>query len=68
MNTNKLFLIIFIINGLIAQVKISITTIPAKARIVLDGIVMGNSPIINERVSPGEHKFEIVKEGYAPLN
>tara|TARA_B110000438_G_C15737548_1_gene616983 strand:+ start:835 stop:1311 length:477 start_codon:yes stop_codon:yes gene_type:complete len=67
MNTNKLFLIIFIINGLIAQVKISITTIPAKARIVLDGIVMGNSPIINERVSPGEHKFEIVKEGYAPL-
>ncbi len=67
MNTNKLFLIIFIINGLIAQVKISITTIPAKSRVVLDGIVMGNSPIINERVSPGEHKFEIVKEGYAPL-
>jgi hypothetical protein len=67
MNANKLFLIIFIINGLIAQVKISITTIPAKSRVVLDGIVMGNSPIINERVSPGEHKFEIVKEGYAPL-
>ena len=45
----------------------SITTIPGNARVVLDGVVMGNSPINNERVSPGEHKFEIVKEGYAPL-
>ena len=51
----------------IAQVKMSIKTIPGRARIVLDGVVMGSSPIINERIKPGEHKFEIVKEGYAPL-
>ena len=52
---------------LIGQVKISVNTIPGKARVVLDGAVMGFSPITNERVSSGEHKFEIAKEGYAPL-
>ena len=67
MKIKKLLFIIFFFNILCSQVKMSITTIPGKARVVLDGIVMGNSPISNERVSPGEHKFEIVKEGYAPL-
>ena len=67
MKIQKLFFIFFFVNVLLSQVKMSITTIPGKARVVLDGVVMGNSPISNERVSPGEHKFEIVKEGYAPL-
>ena len=67
MKIKKLLFIIFFFNVLSSQVKMSIKTIPGKARVVLDGIVMGNSPINNERVSPGEHKFEIVKDGYAPL-
>jgi len=67
MKIQKLLFIFFFFNVLLSQVKMSITTIPGKARVVLDGVVMGNSPISNERVSPGEHKFEIVKEGYAPL-
>jgi hypothetical protein len=29
---------------------------------------LGESPIINERISPGIHKFEIIKKGFAPLN
>ena len=64
----KIFIFLFFLNISIGQVKISIKTIPGKARVVLDGAVMGSSPIINERVSPGEHKFKIVKDGYAPLN
>ena len=65
-NKNILIYLIFF-HALFTQVKISIKTIPGKARVVLDGVVMGASPIINERISPGEHKFEIAKEGYAPL-
>ena len=64
----KIFIFLFFLNISIGQVKISIKTIPGKARVVLDGAVMGSSPIINERVSPGENKFKIVKDGYAPLN
>ena len=49
----KKILILTLITTLgIAQVKISIKTIPGRARIVLDGVVMGSSPIINERIKP----------------
>ncbi len=63
----KILVLLFLTNICLSQVKMSIKTIPGKARIILDGVVMGSSPIVNERVSPGEHKFEIIKDGYAPL-
>jgi len=64
----KILIFLFFFNISIGQVKMSIKTIPGRAKVVLDGALMGLSPIINERVSAGEHKFEIVKDGYAPLN
>tara|TARA_B100001250_G_scaffold336573_1_gene303114 strand:- start:1407 stop:1886 length:480 start_codon:yes stop_codon:yes gene_type:complete len=67
MYNKSIFIYLIFSHLLFAQVKMSIKTIPGQARVVLDGIIMGNSPIINERIYPGEHKFEIVKEGYAPL-
>ena len=59
------FLFIFMSSS--AQVKLSVNTIPKKVNIILDGISMGSSPIKNERITPGIHKFEINSEGYAPL-
>lgn len=52
---------------LFGQVKLSVNTIPKKVDVMLDGINIGDSPIKNERITPGVHKFEINKEGYAPL-
>ncbi|MBC8467070.1 MAG: PEGA domain-containing protein, partial [Candidatus Marinimicrobia bacterium] len=54
--------------GLNAQVKLTVNTIPKKVNVKLDGVILGESPIINERISPGIHKFEIIKKGFAPLN
>ena len=50
------------------QVKLDVNTIPTKVDIHLDGINIGSSPIRNERISPGLHRFEIKKKGYAPLS
>ena len=50
------------------QVKLDVNTIPTKVDIHLDGVNIGSSPIRNERISPGLHRFEIKKKGYAPLS
>ena len=51
-----------------SQVKLDVNTIPTKVDIHLDGVNIGSSPIRNERISPGRHRFEIKKKGYAPLS
>ena len=53
---------------LFSQVKLDVNTIPTKVDIHLDGVNIGSSPIKNERISPGLHRFEIKKKGYAPLS
>ena len=64
------FLSIFTLcSGIIfSQVKLDVNTIPTKVDIHLDGVNIGSSPIRNERISPGLHRFEIKKKGYAPLS
>ncbi len=52
---------------LLSQIKLDINTIPKKVDVFLDGMNLGSSPIRNERITPGVHKFEIKKKGYAPL-
>ena len=52
---------------LFCQIKLDINTIPTQVDVLLDGVNLGPSPIRNERIIPGLHKFEINKEGYAPL-
>ena len=42
-----------------SQVKLDVNTIPAKVDILLDGVNIGSSPIRNERITPGVHRFEI---------
>ena len=59
---------IFCIGIIYSQVKLDVNTIPTKVDIHLDGVNIGSSPIRNERISPGLHRFEIKKKGYAPLS
>ena len=59
--------ILFLISTVFPQIKLDLNTIPNEVDIYLDGISLGSSPIRNERIIPGLHKFEINKEGYAPL-
>ncbi|MBT3179567.1 MAG: PEGA domain-containing protein [Candidatus Marinimicrobia bacterium] len=66
-NYKSLVFILLLPVYLNGQVKLSVNTIPKKVKVLLDGILMGESPIKNERISPGVHKFEINKKGYAPL-
>ena len=67
--TINFFPIFTFCSGLIfSQVKLDVNTIPTKVDIHLDGVNIGSSPIRNERISPGLHRFEIKKKGYAPLS
>lgn len=50
------------------KVKLSINTIPEKVEISLDGNILGETPIIGKKISPGEHTFKIQKDGYAPIS
>ena len=50
------------------KVKLSINTIPEKVEISLDGNILGETPIIGKKISPGEHTFNIQKDGYAPIS
>ena len=64
----KWFLVTLLISvNLHGQVKLTVNTIPKKVNVKLDGVIIGKSPIKNERISPGVHKIEIVKAGFAPL-
>ena len=67
--TLNLISIVTFCSGIIfSQVKLDVNTIPTKVDIHLDGVNIGSSPIRNERISPGLHRFEIKKKGYAPLS
>ena len=67
--TINLISIVTFCSGIIfSQVKLDVNTIPTKVDIHLDGVNIGSSPIRNERISPGLHRFEIKKKGYAPLS
>ena len=59
--------LIYFSSILFCQIKLDINTIPTQVDVLLDGVNLGSSPIRNERIIPGLHKFEINKEGYAPL-
>ena len=59
--------LIYFCSILFCQIKLDINTIPTQVDVLLDGVNLGSSPIRNERIIPGLHKFEINKEGYAPL-
>ena len=60
-------IILMFYSYVLSQVKLEVNTIPTKVDIHLDGVNLGSSPIKNERITPGVHKFEIKKKGYAPL-
>lgn len=60
------FLTVFVFLG--AQIKLDVNTIPNRVNVFLDGVNLGRSPIVNERIKPGLHKFEIKKKGFAPLS
>ena len=69
LRTINLISIVTFCSGLIfSQVKLDVNTIPTKVDVHLDGVNIGSSPIRNERISPGLHRFEIKKKGYAPLS
>ena len=65
---NFLSILTFCSGMIFSQVKLDVNTIPTKVDIHLDGVNIGSSPIRNERISPGLHRFEIKKKGYAPLS
>tara|TARA_B100000378_G_scaffold91254_1_gene72113 strand:+ start:166 stop:906 length:741 start_codon:yes stop_codon:yes gene_type:complete len=50
------------------KVKLSINTIPEKVEVSLDGNILGETPLIGKKISPGEHTFQIQKDGYAPIS
>ena len=60
--------LIFNLSLMFSQIRLDVNTIPKKVDIYLDGMKLGQSPIRDERLSPGVHKFEITKKGYAPLS
>ena len=65
---NFLSIFTFCSGIIFSQVKLDVNTIPTKVDVHLDGVNIGSSPIRNERISPGLHRFEIKKRGYAPLS
>ena len=65
---NLISIVTFCSGIIFSQVKLDVNTIPTKVDIHLDGVNIGSSPIRNERISPGLHRFEIKKKGYAPLS
>ena len=60
--------LIFSLSLMFSQIRLDVNTIPKKVDIYLDGMKLGSSPIRDGRISPGVHKFEITKKGYAPLS
>ena len=49
------------------QVSLNVNTIPEKVSIKLDGDFIGKTPIKSSNISPGQHTFEIEKQGFAPI-
>jgi hypothetical protein len=65
---NLIFISLAVFLSLKAQIKLDVNTIPNRVNVLLDGVNLGRSPIVNERIKPGLHKFEIKKSGFAPLS
>ena len=65
---NKILFIPSLCSILIGQIKLDVGTIPKRVDVYLDGVNLGRSPILNERIKPGLHRFEIKKSGFAPLS
>lgn len=65
---NLIFINLVVFLSLKAQIKLDVNTIPNRVNVFLDGVNLGRSPIVNERIKPGLHKFEIKKSGFAPLS
>ena len=65
---NKILFVSLLCSILIGQIKLDVSTIPKRVDVYLDGVNLGRSPILNERIKPGLHKFEIKKRGFAPLS
>jgi len=65
MKNNSIYLLFFSIT--FSQIKLDVNTIPTEVAVYLDDVNLGISPIRNERIIPGIHKFEIRKKGYAPI-
>jgi|TARA_B110000967_G_scaffold178814_1_gene193877 hypothetical protein len=61
------YLLIIGYSNLFSQIKLDVSTIPKRVDVYLDGVNLGTSPVLNERIKPGLHKFEIKKKGFAPL-
>ena len=53
---------------IIPEVSLSINTIPENVDVFLDGNLLGKTPLAGEKISAGDHNFEIQKEGYAPIS
>ena len=50
------------------KVQLTINTIPEKVDVFLDGSLIGNTPILGQRILSGNHIFEIRKDGFAPIS
>jgi hypothetical protein len=61
------YLLIIGYSNLFSQIKLDVSTIPKRVDVYLDGVNLGTSPVLNERIKPGLHKFEIKKKGFATL-
>lgn len=48
--------------------SIIVTSYPAKATVMLDGKVIGESPLIIRKAQYGEYVVELFKEGYVPFH
>lgn len=46
--------------------KVSFASDPAGAKVVIDGEVVGATPLVDLEVKPGEHKVEITADRYLP--
>jgi hypothetical protein len=51
-----------------AQVLTQIESEPAGARVVVDAVFVGLSPVTNLPLNPGNHQIELSLEGYVPVH
>ena len=63
----KLTYFLLAISFIFCQIRLDVNTVPEEVDVYLDGVNLGTSPIKNERIIPGIHKFEIKKKGFAPI-
>ena len=66
---NKIILCFLVLPGnfLHAQVELNVNAIPRQVEVFLDGVPIGETPILGQEISPGHHDFELTKKGYASL-